>query len=145
MKIFNIRESGEKDNSFIINSWLKSIRETYPFTQICNDIFYSNHEKKIHQILEQSSTLVAVNCEDPDHIFGYIVYQQPAVIHYLYVKQPFRKLKIASSLIEASQILFPCVITALPKKARLAASEFIYNPYLIEKGELSEGFKNEVT
>ena len=142
----NIRGPLPDDEGFIYNSWLKSLHESSPWAKyIRSQIFYNNHKKVLAKILSESGVLIACNPEMPDQIFGYGVYQPSsggvAVIHYLYVKHPYRKLGIGKELFRqmlalsdhntdlpavASHIADPSVWWDIKDKFNL-----VYNPYVI--------------
>lgn len=89
--------------SFIYSSWLKSFRIYSRWAKaVPAQIYFGNHKRVVQKLLEDSGVLIACNPECPDQIFGYAVYQPTAggvaVLHYLYVKQPYRKMGIATAL-----------------------------------------------
>ena len=94
----------EKDVSFIFNSWLKSFRKS-PLTHNVNStIYFTEHHKTIEKLLKTNETLVACNEHDPSQIFGYICagrYQGVFVVHYIYVKHPYRGLGLAKGLFQS--------------------------------------------
>jgi GNAT superfamily N-acetyltransferase len=56
----------------------------------------------IQRLIGRSKVLLAKNQEDDEQIFGYIVAETLSpdrpIVHYCYVKEPFRRLGIASKL-----------------------------------------------
>ncbi len=108
----SVRSIQPSDTSFIMNSWLKSYRYDSYFTKrITDTIFYKYHHVICTRILERPTTQVLVACdpEDSNVIYGYLVYEKDAnsskyVVHYGYVKGPFRTLGIVSTLLKASEL-----------------------------------------
>lgn len=95
----------EEDLSFIYHSWLKSYRSSWakglnPSRYMDKDRYYNGQKLMISQCLERSVVLVAVNPEDAFQIFGYVVGEPGLVVHYLYVKEPFRRMGIATLLVD---------------------------------------------
>lgn len=92
------REMQESDLGFICNSWVKSyfalnehLRNYSPF------VYYAEIQQKVVEYLIGSAKVVVICAEDdPDHIYGYGVYEPgpKTILHYLYVKYPFRRLGI---------------------------------------------------
>ena len=129
-----------EDESFIFNSWLKSYRDSDSVKHITNTVYFKRHHEKIEKLLKTSSVVCAVNPDDPRQIFGYVVFQiidEVVCVHYIYVKQPYRGLGIARSIMRAikpdlGQSAF--VFTHLTKTGKSLYSKFmgLYDPYLGE-------------
>lgn len=73
---------------------------------------------------EETSALVAVNPEDKDQILGWLLYAdfEIPVIHYVYVKEPYRGFGLASTLLEAAGIGDQYVYTFTNRWSELLAS-----------------------
>lgn len=134
MMPIHIREALASDIPFIFNSWLSVMRAETP-KDISNDIFFSNHHKLVEKALMRSRTCVAVNPEDHNQIYGFIVgTKKPCVLHFAYVKGIFRRMGIANQLIstlfdkekeaECSQKAFGIEFISRKIKTK-------FNPYLI--------------
>ena len=99
------------DEPFVYHSWLKSYRGTWsdglnPVRHVEKERYYKNQSELIGDLLATSVVLVAANSEDIDQIFGYIVglpIDLGLCIHYIFVKQPFRKLGVATLLFSELQ------------------------------------------
>lgn len=105
------------DKNFIYATWLNSYFSGSRFAKhISHRTFYNYHQEVIERILANPRTevLIAASVEDPKVIFGYLIYQKatPAIIQYVYIKHAFKKLGIATDLIEKADIGFPhCIVT----------------------------------
>lgn len=132
------RMASEVDIPFIFNSWLQSYRKSPSARNITNTTFYSEHHKIIEQCLKNSLVVMAVDKEDPNNIYGYIVAEQVEgylVVHFIYVKHTFRNLKIGTSLLnqfERSTMGFYTHHT-FPMEKLSVKWNLIYNPYLLNK------------
>ena len=134
------------DFNFIINSWLLSSRESFPYRHI-SKYNYNTHQTPILQkLLNRSNTLIAADIEDPKWIIGYLVYEvisNITILYFIYVKRDSRNFGVARSLL--LQVLpdfgeKEILITSLPqKKFSLPIKELlikynlIYDPYIIER------------
>ena len=128
-----LRPKQADDESFIYSSWLRSYRSSPIVTHMNNDVYYDNHKLVIKKLLEISDVMIACNPEDPDQIYGFICYE-PGIIHYLYVKYPFRKMGLAKYLLssipsDATKIIITHLTSSV--KSRLN-DEMIYNPYILK-------------
>lgn len=47
----------------------------------------------------------------PDQILGWIAFEAPNVLHYVYVKQPFRRRGLATFLLNAADLSYPIKAT----------------------------------
>lgn len=132
-----IRAAIKGDEPLIYSSWLKSYRANSAFSKrIRTDIFFSNHHQVIEAILSRPTTrmLVATVADDPDTILGWFVFDLAGpVLHYVYVKEPFRHWGIATSLVTASGLdLSSAVFTHLTDASdtyQRSHQGLSYNPY----------------
>lgn len=108
----HIRTATPSDHPFIYNSWLKYFKNNSYFARrIKSAIFFEWHHSAIERILARQTSLALIACdpENEDVIHGYLVIErgEKPVIHWVFVKEAFRRLGIASALIEASGVTFP--------------------------------------
>ena len=101
----NFRQLRESDLGFLFNSWLKSYREydnSWAKT-IPSSIYFEQHKKVLIGILKISRAVVACSKEDPNQVYGYLVYQPAGrivILHYCYVKKSFRRFGIAAKMFD---------------------------------------------
>lgn len=133
-----LRRADEKDISFIFNSWLKSYRSSYFAKSISNTIYFEGHHKIIEKLAKTSEIIVACNPQDPEQIFGYICAEKIDGIfclHYIYVKQSFRRLGIGKLLLNSFERdkEQASVFTHHTKIAERLAAKYnmVYHPYLL--------------
>lgn len=143
-----LREANQNDLNFIYNSWSYTYRKSPIMYRMDVKLYFENQTKQMHRILKDSCVYIACDSEDPSHIFGYIVFedlQNIAVIHYIYVKNSFRKNGIASYLLESVGINErPCVATHdtwyFPFLRDKYSGRLIYNPFLLMGGHYYDGY-----
>jgi hypothetical protein len=100
----SIRDVEQGDINFIFNSWLQSFRSGLMPKKVDSTIYFSEHHKLIERILKRAPCLVAVNPDDPTQIYGYVAYEKIDgifVLHYVYVKHPFRAMGVMRQLFKA--------------------------------------------
>ena len=137
----------KSDYNFVINSWLNSSYRLFPN----NLISKINYNKHITQVLDQLIShpnviiKIASNQEDPDHIYGYLVYEHietEYIIHWIYTKEKLRNFGIASTLLELCIPVFgdqPVFTTCVPQKSRTSTKELlkelnlIYEPFILSR------------
>lgn len=95
---FKIRDPKGDDLAFVLNSWLKSARSVGPAKLMTNETYYGGFRDECVRKLDDGYVLVACNPEDEDQIYGWIAASN-GVIHYLYVKLPFRNYGIGKALV----------------------------------------------
>jgi len=135
-----IRPANQGDVPFIFNSWLKSYNHhaIYPF-RIPTEIYYKAHHDIVERILKSNTVLIACDAKDETSIYGYIVAGLTSgipTIHYVYVKSLFRKLGIATALMNCldANMDYAILISHMSKafeKSFQTKGNFIYNPYLV--------------
>jgi len=96
-----LRALDPSDLAFIFNSWLKSYRDSSFGKSISNPMYFRQHHHVIDKLIGRTEIILAVNQDDPKQIYGYVCMERRGpipILHYLYVKQPYRKLGIARQL-----------------------------------------------
>ncbi len=88
-----------EDYNFISNSYLKSYRNAPGVSILDNPTYYSEFKRRLDYLLLTSECVVACHIDDPDQIFGYRIGSVP-VLHYVYVKYPFRRFGVAKALLK---------------------------------------------
>lgn len=130
---FAIRDAVEKDFAFIYSTWLKGLRfGNDTFGLIDQHIYFDRYHEVIEKILALPTTLILVAClaDDPDTILGYSVVGPPGTLHYIHVKQAWRRFGIAQKLVP-EEVKFVTHVTkvgwSILKKKYPAAK---YNPFI---------------
>jgi hypothetical protein len=96
----DFRPAEESDTNMILSDWLKSFRRSPLATDMTNAVYFRGHEALVKKALKRSEIICAVNKEDPNHVFGWICFEKQSIpiLHYLYVKEAFRKFGIGTNL-----------------------------------------------
>lgn len=131
-----LREPKKTDIPFIYQTWLNSFRYDSWSKATAKSVFFDHYKLVIDEILSNSKTLIACLPEDEDIILGYLVYESQ-IIHYIFVKNDFRKYGIAANLVNHSMDLEqPITITHRTKTALpiLNNKNWIFNPFKLYKG-----------
>lgn len=98
-----------QDLPFIWNSWLKSYRDNNELAKaIASETYFTEHRRLIGALCDRSAVLVACSPDHPEQIYGYAVFEAftgpMLVMHYIYVKQTYRRFGIASELLEKAKL-----------------------------------------
>jgi hypothetical protein len=102
MENLKIRESCEEDMNFIYNSWLRSFRNSPLTEKMDNESYYYWQSQLITLILKDAKCYILEDSEN-NNILGYVVVDHIGklpVIHYGYVKYPFRKMGFFTRLLK---------------------------------------------
>lgn len=136
MRAFN----PETDVNVIVNTWLKSYRNSAPMTSVPNDLYYPSQHHIIANILKNPDTVVMILCspEDEQLILGYSVFSRSMpLIHFMYVKFPYRNVGCAGLMFKNIQglhgddkVLF-CTHVAKKWNAKAKKSKIVYDPFLL--------------
>ena len=101
---YAFRPLAAEDRAFVLSSWLRSYRYGSSFGRsFRNAEFFPGHHDVAERVLARSSTVVAHLPDSPGVILGFLVHE-PAVLHYVYVKEQFRRLGIAWTLLAAAHL-----------------------------------------
>ena len=133
-----IRLAEDKDMAFIHGSWLKSYRNNGMAKDILNEVYFDNHRKIIESLQAKGAIYVGHPDGEPDLLMGFVAIDDAKILHYVYVKQTFRKMQVAQTLIKKFIPDFTVKLTEvthIPKNARAAMIKFklCYNPYYLYK------------
>ena len=132
------RQVLEEDKPFLFNSWLKSFRQGTLAANVDNSIYYTNHHKLVEKILSKSKTIICCNSDDPSIIYGYVTYQivdGQFVLHYLYIKNIYRKLGLGRKLLAETKHDFNVLGCYTHQTSVGVAKEekynLVYHPYIL--------------
>ncbi len=99
---FKIRDVYQSDIPFIYSTWLKGLRYgNEVFGLIEKTAYFENQHKVIETILNRFDTEVSIACvtDEPEVILGYAAYMPGGIVHYVHVKDAFRRFGIAKALL----------------------------------------------
>lgn len=131
MKI-EFRDITKEDEPFIFSSWLNS-SWLHHLHDVKKTIFFQKEKAEVSNIIQKNTIKLAVDPDTPKFIYGYICYNRPdketLIIHYIYVKEPFRTFGLANKLIhEASKNGATDIFTTYNKGKR---TESLMKKYLM--------------
>lgn len=129
--LVDMRTGRTGDLPFVFASWLQTYRHSTFARRIPKGVFFPAHHEVIARLLGRSDVIIAHPAGDPDTILGYLVTERPALLHYAYVKFPFRRAGLCRMMVGAAH-LDRCQLTHFTDDARhlLAILPHArYNPY----------------
>jgi hypothetical protein len=125
------------DKRFVYNSFLQSAKRSEAFKEIPLSFFNALFSKKINTLLNNFNCLVACNPQEPEQVYGYIIYDTDTVF-YVYVKHHWRQKSIASFLFieafgekEEYELNYPIRTHGERKFKKLEQLKLTYNPLLL--------------
>lgn len=114
MQVIKIRKAKKEDINFVYSAWLRCYSNNSPITQRyvrkesqkkedfeqARANFFDTHQKILDTLLSKDNMEVLIACDDQDEdlIYGFSALE-PGIIHFVYVKQPFRKMGIGTKLL----------------------------------------------
>ena len=134
-----LRLAKPEDINFIVSAWVKNYRHSQFAQFIPDEIFYSAHKGLVLKLIETQRTVIAVNPEDPEQLFGFLCYNELDkfyVTHFLSVKKSFRRLGVAKRMLEETGLhdgrphVASHRTSAFEALCRKIDRPYIYNPYL---------------
>lgn len=137
-----VRPFVETDTNFILKSWLRHNRQAPGFADVGERTYYYNHQLLIGGIARHARIWVACADDNPDEIWGFVCAEpgpeDTLVVHYLYVKQRWRRFGFAKQLLRAAgwRPGVKIMATHWSEKAQSLGRrvQAEYNPYLLYKG-----------
>lgn len=136
-----LRDANSEDVGFVFNSWLRSYRNAQMVRGVSNTIYYNEHHKILERIVKTARVIIACDPEDSTKIYGYACAEfidSIFVIHYVYVKELYRKLGIARLMLDEWKPDFnnASICTHINKCAEAPAirRHILYHPYILVNG-----------
>lgn len=131
------------DARLIYDSWLRSQWQLDARHKMTRAVFFPMQRSRIERLLQRSSVVVAYHRAEASEALGYIVLEanhalSTAAVHWLYVKQPYRRLGVARQLICAVQALTGATFLQHTHKSDARAKKLAqrfgstFNPYAAE-------------
>ena len=132
-QVVTLRGIKPSDHNYVLATWSKGILDEVPFRWMSQGVWRKHHARLELLVRGSANGVVAVNKDDEDHIIGYAIYC-PQVIHWIYVKKPFRGLGIGRELFSnAVNEGEPFKFSHHCKATKALASHYIaeYDPFTI--------------
>ena len=105
MKFYDINPLANQSRDLICKSWSLAHRQSFFAGTLPDDLYFPAQLEQINRLLDTSKVLLAQDPEDPQVQYGYLCYQEPRdpqygpVIHFLFVKEDWRRYGIAKDLL----------------------------------------------
>jgi GNAT superfamily N-acetyltransferase len=97
------RPASPDEMSFILDSWLKSYKFS-PWAGVMeNHKYFVQQREAIEALLARGSQITVAEVPDTDRVAGWICHEHKPgidVVHYVYVKDPWRKMGIGGALVD---------------------------------------------
>lgn len=103
-EIVAFRPMAPGDVNFVLDSWLRSYRESPWAGCTPNNVFFQVYHEAIEGLLARGAKVeVACAKHDPDKILGWICSEAVkggSCVHFTYIKDPYRRMGLATELID---------------------------------------------
>lgn len=96
---------GKADRAFIVGTWSDSYKSSHYAGMLWTDDYAPTMHVQIERVLDRPETVAIVACDrdDSSFLFGHIVGEvepgETPIVHYTYVKAPYRRTGIARGLL----------------------------------------------
>lgn len=140
MSVCTIRRPVPSDVEFMLKTWLREYRRAVP-RSFPDRLYYNEFQKVILALTRKSDARVICAADDSNFIAGFVVGNvypeaQTAVVHFAYVRPPFRRSGLATAALEDMGYAPGMEIVAThwhPHLDRFRLSNLIYNPHVLYK------------
>lgn len=103
--------SEQTDQGLVLHSWVRKAMSCPPFTQnrqagsqgMTSEEVNDHKNRVILDIIKRSPPVIACHPDHPEQIFGYCASEdqgETPVLHFIYVRDPFRRVGIATQLLK---------------------------------------------
>lgn len=95
-----LERANRGDAKLVYSSWIKSYRHSEAAHKLPNGVYEPFQRDVIHRLLAAPGTCVYVArpTDWPDGVLGWVC-AEPGVMHYAYVKSPYRRLGLGRTLL----------------------------------------------
>lgn len=97
----DIRRATDDDLGSIIGPWSQEMRHAPWSRGMPDDLYFPAQKQVIKKLLRRAITLVAADPEDGWHTYGFVTFET-AMVHFLYVKDTFRRMGIGRKLLDSA-------------------------------------------
>lgn len=97
-----IRPAVDADVALVTNAWVQEFRHAPAARFIRNADYYADQRTLIYRLLRASETLVACAPDDENHLFGFVTFGPGMLVHWVYVKDSYRRIGLGDALLEAA-------------------------------------------
>lgn len=94
-----VRPSEHGDENYIRSSWLRSNESSPVARTFGRKAYYSGHHQLVCRLLARHPVRVACSVDAPDTIVGWACVEPPSVVHYVFVREEFRRYGVARRLL----------------------------------------------
>lgn len=130
--LISYRTYHPEDKNFILSTWLHGLySDNSFFKKINKNAYYDNYEPILHRIMEDPSTDYKIAClkEDASVNLGYAIFMGEDVLHWVFVKDIWRKIGIMKDLLKDRPLKAVTHLTDLGYQ--LKPHNIMFNPFLI--------------
>lgn len=125
-----LRQATTADVNFIYSTMLKGLYYGSEFyANVAKATFFQHYGEIVTALLKKSKVVVACLPDDDDIVLGYAIYEPGLCLHYVFVKEVFRKQGVASALTGEANTSSVSHITKIGNSIR-KAKNMEFNPFL---------------
>lgn len=99
-----MRPATEADLGFLRDPWVQEMRHSPWSRGVPDDVYFPEMKAFVGRVLRRSYTLIACNPEDPTHVFGFVTFERPNVVHWIYVKRAYQRVGLGQALLDAAKL-----------------------------------------
>ena len=99
-----LRPAVDSDMAVVRDPWVQEMRHAPWSRGVPDDIYFPEMKAFVGRVLARANTLVACNPEDPKHVYGFVTFDPPNHLHWVYVKRAYQGVGLGRTLVEATGI-----------------------------------------
>lgn len=89
----------EGDKPFVFEAWIQQMMRSPDLFGCPRNDVRSGMGRRIERILARAEVRVLCNASATDQLFGFIAFEDPDVVHWIYVKGPYRRAGLARGMV----------------------------------------------
>lgn len=100
-----VRDAVPGDRNFVLKTWLLTLRNaSHESWHVENEDFFAGEQIVLKRVLAHPTcrVLVAHPLDDVDLIAGFLVFEAPDLVHFVYTKAALRRAGVARALVQAA-------------------------------------------
>lgn len=102
ISLVGFRLAEETDLPFVYMSIVKTLMKSTHWGWLSADFLIKHHNSYIENCLKRPTTklVIAHPHDDPPTILGFLLAEPKSILHFVYVKEPFRRYGLAKAMLE---------------------------------------------
>lgn len=132
--MIKLRGYQPEDKNFIFDSYLRNYYSSMTGYKPESSVFFPGQQRLLEKLIENDNAVFVIACssDEPDIIFGWSLFSMDKTLHYVFVKEAYRRMGLSSKMLRhVLKEKTDLVVSHWNKDCAILRRKFklVYNPY----------------